>query len=72
VARAKKRKGKQLDEAAAMPVADDRWRARDDLHTIERAHEVVSDSSRLKAAKSEAKRQKESLDRIARLEGKKL
>jgi hypothetical protein len=47
-------------------------RAQDDLRTIERAQEVVGDSKRLAAAKAEAKRQKESLDRIARLQDKKL
>lgn len=71
---AKKRKGKKSTEmdAPAMASTDDSWRARDDLSTIQRAHEVVKDSGRFSAAKAEAKRQRESLDRIARLEGKKL
>lgn len=69
---AKKRKKKSVNEAAAMPAVDDSWRAQDDLRTVQRAHEVVADSARFSAAKAEAKRQKESLDRIARLEGKKL
>jgi hypothetical protein len=69
----KKRKGKNAGEVASSPFpSDDAWRARDDLRTIQQAHEVIRDSSRFKAAKSEAKRQKESLDRIARLEGKRL
>lgn len=73
----KKRKGKKTNEAAAAMVApssydDSKYRAQDDLRTIERAQEVVGDSKRLAAAKAEAKRQKESLDRIARLQDKKL
>lgn len=72
----KKRKGKKTNEAAiaTMPSSydDSKYRAQDDLRTIERAQEVVGDSRRLSAAKAEAKRQKESLDRIARLQDKKL
>lgn len=68
---AKKRTKKSTSSEVAMP-SDDAWRARDDLHTIQRAHEIVGDTKRLSAARSEAKRQRESLDRIARLEGKKL
>lgn len=70
----KKRKSKKSADlgAPSMASTDDSWRARDDLSTIQRAHEVVKDSSRFSAAKAEAKRQRESLDRIARLEGKKL
>lgn len=69
---ANKRKGKASN--ADMPAAsiDDSWRARDDLSTIQRAHEIVADTKRFGAAKSEARRQRESLERIARLEGKKL
>lgn len=73
---AKKRKGKKLTETMGTPgynVAEsDKWRAEDDLRTVQRAHEVIADSKRFSAAKSEAKRQKDSLDRIARLDGKKL
>lgn len=71
---AKKRKAKKstMNEAPASIASDDSWRARDDLSTVQRAHEVVKDSARFSAAKAEAKRQRESLDRIARLEGKKL
>lgn len=72
----KKRKGKKSEAlAAAVPSStydDSKYRAQDDLRTIERAQEVVGDSKRLAAAKAEAKRQKESLDRIARLQDKKL
>lgn len=67
----KKRKGRKSNTVGA-PAMDDSWRAQDDLRTIQRAHEVVSDKSRFAQAKAEARRQKESLDRIARLEGKKL
>lgn len=68
---AKKRK---KSNEVSMPGAsiDDSWRAKDDLHTIQRAHEIVGDTKRLNAARSEAKRQRESLERIARLDGKKL
>lgn len=47
---------------------DDGWRARSDLDTIERAAEVLGDSSRMKAAKAFAEKQKASIDRVARLE----
>jgi hypothetical protein len=66
----KRKKGAEVSMPAGS--IDDSWRARDDLSTIQRAHEIVADTKRFGAAKSEAKRQKESLDRIARLEGKKL
>lgn len=71
---AKKRKAKKstMSEAPASIGSDDSWRARDDLSTVQRAHEIVKDTTRFSAAKAEAKRQRESLDRIARLEGKKL
>jgi len=72
---AKKSKTKMKDVMGtpAIDIAEDeRWRAQDDLRTIQRAHEVVRDSARFKRAKAEAKRQKESLDRIARIDGKKL
>jgi len=71
---AKKRKGKKsaMNEAISTMPGDDSWRARDDLSTVQRAHEIVKDTARFSAAKAEAKRQRESLDRIARLEGKKL
>lgn len=59
--------------APAMDIAsDDKWRAQDDLRTIERAHEIIHDKGRLTAAQSEAKRQSESLARIARLKDKPL
>lgn len=58
MAKPKKRKGKNT--AAETPaIADDgAWRARDDLHTIQRANEIIGDGKRFGAAKSEAKRQK--------------
>lgn len=67
---AKKRKASSMP--AAMPAEDDSWRARDDLHTLQRATEITGDTSRMKAARTEADRQKRSLERISRLEGKKL
>lgn len=69
-----KKRGKKsgMNEVASMPASDDAWRARDDLHTIQRAHEIVGDTKRLASARAEAKRQRESLDRIARLKDKKL
>lgn len=71
---AKKRKAKKntMSDAPATLAGDENWRAQDDLRTVQRAHEVVADKGRFSAAKAEAKRQRESLDRIARLEGKKL
>lgn len=67
MAKAKKSKG-----TPAMPSEDDSWRARDDLHTLQRASEISGDKSRLRAARVEADKQKKSLERIVRLEGKKL
>jgi hypothetical protein len=69
---AKKRSKKSKGQDATMPAMDDNWRARNDLDTLSRAQEVIKDSSRFRAVKSEAKRQQESLARISRLEGKKL
>lgn len=71
-AKKRKKKSPELAGAPSMNVTDDAWRARDDLSTIQRAHEVVKDTSRFSAAKAEAKRQQDSLARITRLEGKKL
>jgi hypothetical protein len=70
---AKKRAKKAKSEApGAMCSLDENWRARNDLDTLSRMQEIVKDSGRFRAAKSEAKRQQESLSRISRLEGKKL
>ena len=63
-----KRKRKSSAIAIDIP-GDDDWRARDDLSTLTRAHEVLGDTGRLAAMKKEAKRQTESLARISRLEG---
>lgn len=68
---AKKRKAKEASSMPAM-AEDESWRARDDLHTLQRATEITGDKSRMGAARREADRQKKSLERIGRLEGKKL
>jgi hypothetical protein len=71
---AKKRKRKQDGSNAPIAVdgIDKSWRARDDLQSLQRAREILDDTGRFRAAKSEAEKQKASLERIARLEGKKL
>jgi len=74
MAKKRRKSSGKMTEAMGTPALamDDKWRAEDDLRTLERAHEVTRDSSRFSAAKAEAKRKRESLDRIARLDGKKL
>ena len=68
---AKKRKKSSTNEAA-MPSVDRSWQAEDDLRTIQRAHEIIGDTPRLSAAQAHAKKQRESLERISRLKGKRL
>lgn len=69
---AKSKKSKSKGPAVASDGMDDSWRAQDDLRTLQRATEISSDTARMKAARLEAERQKKALDRISRLDGKKL
>lgn len=70
---AKSKKAKSKGPAvAASDGMDDSWRARDDIHTLQRAAEITADKARVRAARAEADRQKKALDRIARLDGKNL
>jgi len=67
-----KKKRKARGPAGDAIAMDSPYSARYDLETLQRAHEIAQDGKRFGAAKSEAKRQKEALERIGRLEGKKL
>lgn len=67
-----RKKKRTTDVDIAAPSVDKDWQARSDLDTLSRAQEIIKSSPRFTAAKSEAKRQTESLKRIARLEGKRL
>jgi hypothetical protein len=51
-------------ETAGMPMADQSWRARDDADTLRRAGEIMSDKSRLSAAKKEADKTVKALTRV--------
>lgn len=69
----RKKKAAATDAPKALSGIEDKsWMARNDLETIQRAHEIIKDTNRFRAAKAEAEKQKKSLDRIARLDGKKL
>lgn len=43
-----------------------KWRAQDDLRTMQRAQEVASDPNRLKAAQKEAQDQVKALQKVAK------
>ena len=51
--------------ATASYAPDHDYMARDDLHTLRRAHEIVGDKGRHGRARAEAKKQMEALHRIA-------
>ncbi len=72
---AKKRKKQTESDMPSITIngeSEREWRAHDDLRTIERAHQIIGDSERMTAVKNCAKKQKESLERISRLNGKRL
>jgi hypothetical protein len=69
---AKKKTGSSKAVSVDSFFDDAKYRAEDDVRTLKRAAEVVGDKSRLAAAKAQAKKERESLDRVARLDGKKL
>jgi hypothetical protein len=58
----KKSKGSTIPSPVAM---DNRWRAESDLRTLRDAEEIKADSSRVRAAKSEAKKQMNALSKVA-------
>ena len=61
----------QEDEShAARPLPHHSYDSRNDLETIWRAQEILRDADRLAAAKTEAARQSDSYNRLARLKGK--
>lgn len=67
-----KRKRKATPPEPAGITMDRDYQAEDDMRTLERAHEVLASSPRLAAAKRMAKEKKARLDRISRLEGRRL
>lgn len=66
-----KRKSTKTPAYAAAPMnmtaEDRRYRARDDLGTLTRAHEIMSDRGRHSEAKKEAQRQQTALGKVAQL-----
>lgn len=56
---------KKSSPATDYPKPDDSWRARDDLRTLSTAAEISHDKKRLGAAKAEAKRQMQALQKVA-------
>lgn len=61
MARRKKTAGAEIASSAS----DDRWRAKDDLHTLSRAAEIGSDKGRMRAAQAEARCQMVALEIVA-------
>lgn len=59
------RRKKTADVAMPMSADNDRWRAKDDLHTLSRAAEIGHDKARMRAAQAEAKRQMVALETVA-------
>lgn len=43
-----------------------KWRAQDDMRTLENAAEIMKDKTRLNSAQAEAKRQMEALQQVAK------
>ena len=64
-----KRKKKALEGANPMI---DPYSGRYDLETLQRADEIGRDPKRMAGARSEAKKQREALERVERLKDKKL
>ena len=52
------------DIPSAYPKEDNKWRAEDDLRALQRAKEIESDKSRMKAAKAIAKEQMSNLKKL--------
>lgn len=44
----------------------DKWKAQDDMRTLEGAAEIMRDKARLNSAQTEAKRQMEALQQVAK------
>ena len=57
------KKGKT--DHVAMPMADTKWMAKNDLDTLRRAGEVMRDSKRMSAVKSVAREEVKDLQKIA-------
>lgn len=51
-------------KSTAYAKEDQKWRAEDDLRTLQRAKEVENDKARMKAAKAIAKEQMQNLKKI--------
>lgn len=54
------------DSIACNPKEDNKWRAEEDLRTLQRAKDIESDKSRMDAARSVAKEQMAALSKVAK------
>lgn len=59
------KKHAKAETAAAMPMPDQKWMARNDLDTMRKAHEIMADKSRMNAAQSMAKEEMKVMQKIA-------
>jgi len=59
------KKSKSPVAMPGMSASDKRWRAESDLRTLRDAEEVKADSSRMHAAKAEAKKQMQALSKVS-------
>lgn len=59
---------KIVNDASTPSIAkeDQKWRAEDDLRTLQRAKEIENDKARMQAAKNIAKEQKAALEKICK------
>lgn len=55
---------KIVSDVASYPKEDTKWRAEDDLRALQRAKEIESDKTRMKAAKAIAKEQMSNLKKL--------
>lgn len=55
---------KIVSDTTSYPKVDEKWRAADDLSTLQRAREIENDKARLKAAKAIAKENMAALKKI--------
>ncbi len=58
--------GGEANETKAHEANEKKWRAEDDLRTLQRAKEIENDKARMQAAKSIAKEQKAALEKICK------
>ena len=56
---------KRSKAETAMPAMDREWRARADLDALKQAHEIMADSSRMRAVQGMAKQQMKVMQKVA-------